>query len=158
MFQSVKNNFRRIFLKNYCENMLSEIFFFKFYFFQNFSFFETKELTSTVTIVLFLLSIYIWSMKYFCLAIKYFFDFNSLQNVAMFQSVKNNFRRIFLKYFCENMSSEIFFDFLFWKFCQFFKILSIFQNFADFSKFCQFFKILSIFQNFSMFSIFSNFN
>ena len=54
-----------------------------------------------------------FSLKYFCLAIKYFFDFNSLQNVAMFQSVKNNFRRIFLKYFCENMSSEIFFDFLF---------------------------------------------
>ena len=63
MFQSVKNNFRRIFLKKYCENMLSEIFFFKFYFFQNFSFFETKELTSTVTIVLFLLSIYIYMVN-----------------------------------------------------------------------------------------------
>ena len=94
MFQSVKNNFRRIFLKNYCENMLSEIFFFKFYFFQNFSFFETEELTSAVTIVFILLSIYIWSMKYFCLAIKIFFVFNSLQNVKMFQSVKNNFWRI----------------------------------------------------------------
>ena len=154
MFQSVKNNFRRIFLKNYCENMLSEIFFFKFYFFQNFSFFETKELTSTVTIVLFLLSIYIWSMKYFCLAIKYFFDFNSLQNVAMFQSVKNNFRRIFLKYFCENMLSEIFLIFCFEnfvnssKFWWFVKILSIFQNFVDFSKFCPFFIILCIFNNF----------
>ena len=127
-------------------------YFFNF-FYQNFSFFETEELTSTVTIVFILLSIYICSMKYFSLAVKNFFVF-----VKMFQSVKNNFRRIFLKYFCENMSSEIFFDFLFWKFCQFFKILSIFQNFADFSKFCRFFKILSIFQNFSMFSIFSNFN
>ena len=145
MFQSVKNNFRRIFLKNYCENMLSEIFFFKFYFFQNFSFFETKELTSTVTIVLFLLSIYIWSMKYFCLAIKYFFDFNSLQNVAMFQSVKNNFRRIFLKYFCENMLSEIF-------------LIFCFENFVNSSKFWWFVKILSIFLSiFHNFVHFSNF-